>query len=166
MRRYETIFIVPADLADDEFNGLVERYEAIIANLKGTLIKRENWGKRKLAYEIRKQTKGFYVLLDFAAKSEVVDELERNLRLDDKVLKYMTVKREDSVSLQEIEKEIALAKPEKKEERAPEVRIVATSGEAPQRAASLEAAVHEAEAPAPPAESAPESQGEERGGEE
>ena len=165
MRRYETIFIVPADLADDEFIGLVERYEAIIVNLKGILIKRENWGKRKLAYEIKKHTRGFYVLLDFTAKSEVVDELERNLRLDDKVLKYMTVKKEDSVNLQEIEKEIALSKPEKKEEPAPETKIEATSGNAGQEAADQKAAVPETEAAPPRAEGVPESQVEEKGGE-
>ena len=163
MRRYETIFIVPADLAEDEFNGLVERYEAIIANLKGTLIKRENWGKRKLAYEIKKHTRGFYVLLDFTAKSEVVDELERNLRLDDKVLKYMTVKKEDSVNLQEIEKEIALSKPEKKEEPVSEMRINATSGDAKEGSAGREEAAREPETVAPPEESVPEFQGKEGG---
>ena len=166
MRRYETIFIVPADLAEDESNGLVERYEAIIANLKGTLVKRENWGKRKLAYEIKKQTKGFYVLLDFAAKSEVVDELERNLRLDDKILKYMTVKKEDSVNLQEIEKEIALAKPEKKEEPVSDMRINAISGDAKEESTGQEEAARESVTIAPSEESATESQGEEKGGKE
>lgn len=110
MRRYETIFIVPVELPDNEMNELAEHYEAIITGRKGILVKRENWGKRKLAYEIRKQTRGYYTLLDYVAKSEVVTELERNLRIDDKVLKYMTVKKADKVDLELIEKELAASK--------------------------------------------------------
>ncbi|MBN1615032.1 MAG: 30S ribosomal protein S6 [Deltaproteobacteria bacterium] len=110
MRRYETIFIAPVELPDNEMNDLVERFEAIITGRQGIVVKRENWGKRKLAYEIKKQNRGYYTLLDYVAKSEVVTELERNLRIDDKVLKYMTVKKADKVDLDQIEKELAASK--------------------------------------------------------
>ena len=71
----------------------------------------EKWGKRKLAYEIKKHNKGFYLLIDFAGLSAVVAELERNLKIDDKILKFMTVKKNDQVVLTDIEKEIAAALP-------------------------------------------------------
>lgn len=111
MRRYETVFIVPFDLTDDDINVLIERYKSIITNHKGLVVKVEKWGKRKLAYEIRKQNKGFYILVDFAGASAVVTELERNLKIDDKILKFMSVKKGDEVLLADIEKEIAAASP-------------------------------------------------------
>lgn len=111
MRRYETVVIVPVDLPDDEITGLIDRYRSIITNHRGTAIKVEKWGKRKLAYEIRKHNKGFYMLIDFAGQSATVVELERNLKIDDKVLKFMTVKKNDHVVLADLEKEIAAGLP-------------------------------------------------------
>ncbi|MDD5712386.1 MAG: 30S ribosomal protein S6 [Smithellaceae bacterium] len=125
MKRYETLFIVVADLPDDEMNALLDRYRELIASQKGVVVKIELWGKRKLAYLIRKQSRGFYVLADYAGGSITVSELERNLKIDDKVLKFITVLKADSVDLAEIEKEIAAAAeqaapaPEKKIEPPP-----------------------------------------------
>ena len=113
MKRYETIFIVQIDLPTDELNSLIERYRAIVTALKGTIIKVEKWGKRKLAYEIKKQSNGYYVMIDFAGKSAIIDELERNFKIDDKVLKFMTIMKDDNVDLAAIEKE-------KQEENQPE----------------------------------------------
>ena len=109
MRRYETIFIIPADLTEDEINALIERYQSIITKNKGMVIKVEKWGKRKMAYEIKKQIRGFYVLMDLVSVSAVITELERNFKIDEKILKFMTIKKEDAVDLKEIEKEIAAA---------------------------------------------------------
>jgi small subunit ribosomal protein S6 len=106
LKRYETLFIVQIDLPADEINGIIDRYKAIVTALKGTIIKAEKWGKRKLAYEIRKQSNGFYVLLDFVGKSAIIDELERNFKIDDKVLKFMTIMKNRNVDLAAIEKEI------------------------------------------------------------
>lgn len=111
MRRYETVIIVPVDLPDDEITGLIDRYKPIITNHKGLVIKVEKWGKRKLAYEIKKHNKGFYMLIDFAGQSATVTELERNLKIDDKILKFMTVKKDDQVILADIEKEIVASSP-------------------------------------------------------
>jgi len=79
----------------------------IITDMKGTVLKVERWGKRKLAYLIRKQARGFYILIDFAGRREIVAEVERILKFDDKVLKYMSVKLADSITAEEIEKELA-----------------------------------------------------------
>jgi len=106
LKRYETIFIVHVDTPTDELNSLIERYKAIVTALKGTIIKVEKWGKRRLAYEIKKQSNGFYVLFDFAGKSTIIEELERNFKIDDKILKFMTIMKDENVDLTAIEKEI------------------------------------------------------------
>ena len=113
MKRYETIFIVQVDTPTDELNSLIERYRAIVTALKGAIIKVEKWGKRKLAYEIKKQSNGVYVLFDFAGRSTIIEELERNFKIDDKILKFMTIMKDANVDLAAIEKE-------KQEENQPE----------------------------------------------
>jgi len=105
LKRYETLFIVQADLPDDEIISLIERYSTILTSFKGTIIKIEKWGKRRLAYEIRKKTNGYYVLIDYAGKSTVIQELERNFKIDDKILKFMTIMKDDNVDLAKIEEE-------------------------------------------------------------
>ena len=112
MKRYETLFIVQSELSSDDINAIIDRYSKIITDMKGTVLKVERWGKRKLAYLIRKQSRGFYILIDFAGKREIVAELERILKFDDKVLKYMSVKLADSITAEEIEKELAGQKAE------------------------------------------------------
>ncbi|MCL5808439.1 MAG: 30S ribosomal protein S6 [Deltaproteobacteria bacterium] len=121
MRRYETILIAHVDLSEDELSALITRYGGIVTGQKGILVKVERWGKRKLAYMIGKQARGFYILIDYAGVSDVVTELERNLKIDDKILKFMTVLKAERVDREALEKEIAdaLQKDEKKEAPVP-----------------------------------------------
>lgn len=140
MNRYDLIFIIQSDVPKDEIDEIVERYKGIVANLKGTVVKAEKWGIRRLAYKIEKQGRGFYVLLDFVGNTPVIRELERNLKFDDKVLRYQTVKRVSQVSMADIEKEMAGAKKEKPEE----IKEVVP---APGTAAAAEAAAPEEAAP-------------------
>ena len=118
MRRYETILIAHVDLSEDELSSLIARYGAIVTGQKGILVKVERWGKRRLAYMIKKQARGFYILIDYAGESAAVNELERNLKINDKILKFMTVLKDDAVDPAALEKEIveAAQKTEKKEE--------------------------------------------------
>jgi small subunit ribosomal protein S6 len=118
LRRYETILIAHVDLSEDELSSLIARYGAIVTEQKGILVKVERWGKRRLAYLIKKQARGFYILIDYAGESAVVDELERNLKIDDKILKFMTVLKDKAVDADTLQKEIeeAAKKPDKKEE--------------------------------------------------
>jgi small subunit ribosomal protein S6 len=122
MKRYEIVLVALSDLSKDEIDGLIARYGSIIANQKGIVVKTEKWGTRKLAYRIKKQPRGNYILIDFAGDSAAVNELERNLKFDDEVLRFLTIKKADIVDLQEIEKEIAGAR---KEEKAPEAKTEA-----------------------------------------
>ncbi len=112
LKRYETVFIIPVGLSDDESQKVIERYENIIERMKGMLLKIDKWGKRKMAYEIKKHANGFYILMDYAGTSALVTELERNLKIDDRVLKYMTVKIADTVDIQALEEEIKSAQKE------------------------------------------------------
>ena len=118
MRGYETILIAHVDLSEDELTTLIDRYCAVVTGQKGILIRVERWGKRRLAYLIKKQARGFYILIDYAGESAVVDELERNLKIDDKILKFMTVLKDKAVDAETLQKELeeAAKKPEKKEE--------------------------------------------------
>jgi small subunit ribosomal protein S6 len=118
LRRYETILIAHVDLSEDELGSLIDRYGGIVTAQKGVLVKVERWGKRRLAYLIKKQARGFYILIDYAGMSAVVNELERNLKIDDKILKFMTVLKADTVDPEALAQEIAGAaagKGEKKE---------------------------------------------------
>jgi small subunit ribosomal protein S6 len=136
LRRYETILIAHVDLSEDELSSLITRYSTIITGQKGILVKVERWGKRRLAYIIKKQARGFYILIDYAGETAAVNELERNLKINDKILKFMTVLRDDAVDPAALEQEIAEAaqKTEKKEEvkvTAPATPLAAAPVESP-----------------------------------
>jgi len=92
MRHYEIIYIINPNESDDEFNEIVEKYNNLIVNQNGVIIKTQKWGKQRLAYTVKKFNNGFYVLVDFCANPGVAAELERNLNLDDRIIKYQTVK--------------------------------------------------------------------------
>jgi small subunit ribosomal protein S6 len=90
-REYETIYILRPDVSNDAAEKIVERAKDVIARLDGTLTKLDNWGKRKLAYPIQKNTRGFFVYLKYVGFNDLVAELERNLRLLDEVVRFQTV---------------------------------------------------------------------------
>ena len=92
MRMYETIFIVKPDLGEEETKGLTAKVQEIIASMKGDFKRLEDWGARKLAYPIEKFARGRYYYLRFDGDAPLIAELERRLRLDDKVLRYQSVK--------------------------------------------------------------------------
>lgn len=105
MRTYETIFIAHPDLVEEEVKALIDRMKGIIENLNGQLIKVEEWGRKKLAYKLKKSTKGYYVLIRFGGNGEILVEIERNLRLSDAVLKYQSI-REDKKASEEVQPEV------------------------------------------------------------
>ncbi len=92
MRRYETIFITLPDLSEEEQAALQEKIRSLISAYKGEIINLEDWGIKKLSYEIRKNKNGRYYFLDYRAVPDLVREIERNFRLNDRVLRYLTVK--------------------------------------------------------------------------
>lgn len=91
-REYEVTFIVRPDLPDDDIQNIRTRTVGIIDGQQGTVLKNEDWGKRKLAYEVQKCAKGHFFLFNFLGNPSMVSEIERTLRLDDQVLRFLTVK--------------------------------------------------------------------------
>lgn len=100
MRKYETIYIVQPDLTDDAIKALTEKVQEVISSQGGACLRLEDWGMRKLAYPIMKQARGRYFYLNFDGTPALIFELERRLRLDDRVLRYQSVKldREETVA--------------------------------------------------------------------
>ena len=106
MKRYEVVFISLADLSADETDGVIEKYTSIITALDGKIVKVSKWGKRRLAYYIRKKREGFYTLVDFGGENKIIQELERNFKIDDKILRYQSVKLSDHVDADALDREI------------------------------------------------------------
>ena len=102
MRHYEIIYIVNPHLNGDEYRDVLKKYSDIIVNNKGVVIKTEEWGKQRLAYRIRKFYNGVYVYVEFCAMANSIVELERNLKLDDNILKFQTVKLADKADPEEL----------------------------------------------------------------
>jgi len=123
MRRYETLFIITPDSSDDELKTIFEKFQTVVTTRKGQMISYEEQGKKKLAYDIKKHGKGYYVLMDYLGPADIVAEVERNLRLDERILTYITVKLADQVDPESLKAEAVeprrTAKPEESGEGAP-----------------------------------------------
>ena len=92
MREYEAMYIVKPNYDEEQYAQFVEKYNALIQNNGGEIIKVEPWGKRRLAYEIDKLREGYYVLVRFNAEAEVPAELERNFKIADEIMRYLVVR--------------------------------------------------------------------------
>lgn len=96
-REYETIFILRPETNQDGITQVNQRVRSVIETMGGKTLKLDNWGKRKLAYEIKKQLKGIYMYWRFLGSTGLVEEIERNLRMLDSVVRYYTVKVDEDV---------------------------------------------------------------------
>ena len=91
MRKYETIFILQPELSEDDIKSVTAKAQDVISTYKGECFRMDDWGIRKLAYPIKKSARGRYYYLRFDGNAALISELERRLRLDDKVLRYQSV---------------------------------------------------------------------------
>jgi len=91
MRTYESIFIVHPEVIGDDQTALIDKYKTILSDQGADVLKLENWGTRTLAYQVKKQSKGCYVLVIFDAEPTVIAEFERRMRIDEKVIKFQTI---------------------------------------------------------------------------
>lgn len=105
MRFYELVFISDPELTEEELEKVADRAKETVEKQKGDIIRVQQWGKKKLAYKVRKQTQGYYTLINFAAPPEAIPELERILKLDERVLKYLIVKLSDKVDVEALRRE-------------------------------------------------------------
>ncbi len=126
MRRYETTYILRPNLGEDQFSEIIERTNSIVTGDGGAIINLERWGNRKLAYEIKKETLGQYIYFDYAAPGSTIQEMERIFRIDDRVLRFLTVKLADTIDettiASETERAAALAAEKSSREEAEESR--------------------------------------------
>lgn len=95
MRTYETIFIVHPDVVGDALDAVIEKYRTILTEQGANVLKLDNWGSRKLAYLVKKQSQGCYLLAIFDAPSTAIAEFERRMRIDEAIIKFQTVLLED-----------------------------------------------------------------------
>ena len=107
MRRYETIIIADPDLSPEQRDPVLQRVSDVKNQGDGYLALTDEWGTRKLAYEIKKRDRGYYIRFDFCGTGEMVNEIERFFRIDDRVLKYMTVLLDKAADIEKIKEEIA-----------------------------------------------------------
>ncbi len=151
MRRYESVVILDPEVPDDDIAAFTAKYGELIKSSGGEIIKIEDWGYKRLAYLIKKKERGRYILFDFVGIPSLIDELERQFKISEDVLKFLSVKLDDEVDLEAFK-----SKPEEEAtEPAP------PTSESPEESAT-EASASTPEAPSaesaePPAEAAAEA---------
>jgi small subunit ribosomal protein S6 len=117
---YESIFIVNPNISDDETNAVIKKMQDVVAKQGGEMVKFEDWGKKKLAYEIKKQKRGHYVFFQFKGTPAAIAELERTYKLTDTVIKFLSVK---------LEKELRVKAPPKPKKEKPASAPARPAGE-------------------------------------
>ncbi|MBI5569510.1 MAG: 30S ribosomal protein S6 [Desulfomonile tiedjei] len=164
MRRYETVVILSPDLADDDIRNFSDRYTQVVKSHGGEIIKIEDWGIKRLAYLVKKKDKGRYVLFDYVGVPALIFELERQFKISEEVMKFLSVKLDPEVDLEAFKtapKAVEAPEAVAPEAVAPESvapEAVAPETVAPEAVASEavapEAVAPEAEAPEAPTEAA------------
>lgn len=148
MREYEFTFVVQPEISEEGLEGLCEKLEGVLERAGGTRLFYEDWGRRRLAYEIQKFQKGHYLVLHYLDEGKAVPELERAARLEDSVLRFMTVVESGAVADVEARKAEAVVLEDERKQKAAE-RAAREAEEAAARAAEAEqAAARAAEASA------------------
>lgn len=143
MRRYESVIILDPELADEDIQNFTERYSTLVKTNGGEIIKIEDWGFKKLAYLVKKKDRGRYILFDFVGLPALIAEMERQLKIADEVIKFLSVKLDEDVDLEAFkaasEQKAAaeatklLAKPESAAETVAEAAPAAAEAELPQK---------------------------------
>ncbi|MFI5354542.1 MAG: 30S ribosomal protein S6 [Desulfobaccales bacterium] len=142
MRRYESVWVMNGDLPDEDVKATIDKFTRILAGQEGILVSVEEWGRRKLAYKVQGTSRGFYVLVDYAGTPATVKELERNYRIDDRIIRSHTARKSDKVDLEALQAEIA-ARAKAAAASAPEAAAPAVEASP----APVEAAAAEPDAP-------------------
>ena len=144
MRTYESIFIAHPDVVGDDQTAIIDKYKGVLTDQGADVLKVDNWGVRTLAYPVKKQTKGCYVLVIFEAEATVIAEYERRMRIDEKVIKFQTVILEGGyVAPPVVEAAPEEASTEASEDAAEAVETSEATAEAVEPTAETEAAAEE-----------------------
>lgn len=112
---YETLYLLNPNLSEEDCGEVVEKFNGFVANNKGTAIKLDEWGKKTLAYPVKKHDKGFYVLFQFCGSPEIIEPMNREFKLDERVLKHQTIKLNDNVDPEALQASFKEPPPEETE---------------------------------------------------
>ena len=94
MNKYELALVLRPDLEEEAKNAEIQKVQDLITRFEGTVDKIDDWGKKRLAYEIAKQKEGYYIVIDFEANPSLIAELERIYRITDNVMKFIVVRKD------------------------------------------------------------------------
>jgi small subunit ribosomal protein S6 len=130
MRTYESIFIVHPEVVGDDQTAIIDKYKTILSDQGAEVLKVENWGVRTLAYQVKKQSKGCYVLMIFDAEPTVIAEFERRMRIDEMVIKFQTVVLENGYQAPVVAEPAAEADTDVEATEEPAVETAAPAAEA------------------------------------
>ncbi len=121
MTSYETLFVIKPTLTEEEINAQIEKMKEVLAKVDAELLATDDMGMRKLAYPVEKNERGYYTVLYYKANGDAIAEIERNLRINEEVLKFLTVKYTNGKEIAQFEKLVAAAgkSAEPKAEEAP-----------------------------------------------
>ena len=92
MNQYETVFIFTPVLSEEQMKEAVAKFETILTNNGAEIVFKNFWGMRKLAYPIQKKSTGFYQLIEYKAEGNVIETLETELKRDERIIRFLTVK--------------------------------------------------------------------------
>ena len=112
MRNYETIIIINPTLGEEDYKEVLKKYSTLVERQKGLMVRIEEWGVQRLAHAVKKFDKAAFVLMNYCGPSGVTSELERDLKLDDRIFRFQTVKIAEDVDPEEL----ILKEKEKKKE--------------------------------------------------
>ncbi|MEG1559273.1 MAG: 30S ribosomal protein S6 [Clostridia bacterium] len=95
MNKYENLYIITTEIEEEAIKGKIEKFSGIVTSNGGEIVKVDEWGKRRLAYPIDYKTDGYYVLMTFNGEPELPKELERNLKNDENILRFIVIRLDD-----------------------------------------------------------------------
>lgn len=98
MNKYELVYVIDAALEDEARKAVIDRFNGMIEQNGGKVLKVDEWGKRRLAYPINYKTEGYYLLVNFESEATLPREIERNMQIAETILRYLIVKVEDKRS--------------------------------------------------------------------
>ena len=147
MRRYESVVILDPEMPDDDIRSFTEKYSQLIKTNGGEIIKIEDWGFKRLAYLVKKKEKGRYILFDFVGLPALITELERQFKISEEVMKFLSVKLDDDVDLEAFKAEA--------EEKAAAAAAATAAAQKPTEPTPAEPAAQKPVEPAPVEPAAP-----------
>ena len=126
MRNYEVVFIAAPNIASEELDGFIDHAQAVVESKNGKVVKIDNWGKKSLAYRIKKFREGYYVVLTIEGDGSAIAELERRFRVTDHVIRFISVRVDEDLKRSE---KIKAARQKKGGKTAPEVPVADAGSE-------------------------------------